>query len=773
LRVHRIAVVTLLAACINGSLAQGAMAEQGIRLQSSPTLGPPPASETSKSVPVIVQAREIRGRPGIDTVAEGDVELRRGDLLLRTDRLTYDAAEDLARALGHVRISRDGNVYTGPELQLRLERFEGFFLNPSYRLGRLGAAGTASRIDFIDDQRAVAFDATYTSCGVDGSGAPAWVLSADRVRIDQEANEGEAQGGVLRFYGVPILAAPTLSFPLSDARKSGWLPPSFALDSKSGFQTAVPYYWNIAPNRDATFTPSISARRGVGLESEFRYLEPTFNGEANLNLLPYDALAERSRYGLRAMHDGTLGDKTLLQLRLSRASDDDYWKDFPNDLGSLTPRLLAADLLVQRPTGHWTTYGRVQAWQVLQTADPTTRIDAPYQRLPQVGSRYVARHGPGLEVAFEGEFNRFVTPENSAGVLPRSDGSRLHALGSISRPFVTPGWTLLPKLSFNAATYSLDHAVANLQRESSRVIPTFSVDSAWTFERDTHGFGRALRQTLEPRLLYVNTPFVQQSDLPNFDSAAKDFNFESIFSDNLFSGVDRVSDGHQITAGVTTRFLDADTGAEALRLGIVQRYLFRDQRVTPDPVPATQRFSDVLLLGSTSLVNDWNFDASLQFRPEGNRTQRSVVGVRYSPGPFRTLATTYRFARGLTEQVEVGWQWPLYGPTPDANGRRHTSTSCGGTLYGVGRANYSLRDDRMIDSIVGFEYDAGCWIGRIVAERLSTGRSEATTRLLLQLELVGLSRLGTNPLQVLKDNVPGYRMLREGRPVGLPFDPYE
>ena len=177
-----------------------------------------------------------------------------------------------------------------------------------------------------------------------------------------------------------------------------------------------------------------------------------------------------------------------------------------------------------------------------------------------------------------------------------------------------------------------------MRRESSRVIPTLSVDSAWTFERDSHWFGRAVRQTLEPRLLYVNTPFVQQSDLPNFDAAAKDFNFESIFSDNLFSGVDRVSDGHQITAGVTTRFLDADSGAESLRLGIVQRYLFRDQHVTPDLEPSRQRFSDVLLLGSTSLVPHWNLDASVQYRPDGSRTQRSIVGVRYSPGPFRTVS---------------------------------------------------------------------------------------------------------------------------------------
>jgi LPS-assembly protein len=769
----------LLAAAIAGAAWGQAMApEDAIELHASPALAPPPHGDAAKSLPIILRAREVRGRPDLDTVAEGDAELRRGTLVIRADRLSYDQGDDLARAVGSVRISKEGNVYSGPELELHLERFEGWFRNPTYFLARTGAGGSAERIDFIDDQHAVATAATYTSCGLDGSGAPVWVLSAASVRIDTEANEGVAKNAVLRFYDVPILAAPSLSFPLSDARKSGWLPPSLALDSKSGLQVAVPYYWNIAPNRDATLTPSVSVRRGAGLDSEVRYLEPTFNGETRLNLLPYDGLADRSRYALRMLHDQTFGDFGLMQLRVNRVSDDDYWKDFPHDITSSTPRLLGSDLRFNRAFGDWSTYGRVETWQVLQTADPTTRIVAPYERAPQVGTRFLGRLGFGLEASFEGEFNRFIVPDNDA-IGGRPTGNRVHALGSLSRPYVTPGWSLVPKLSFNAASYALDDSTAGLRGSGGRVIPTLSVDSAWTFERDTTWFGRAVRQTLEPRLLYVNTPFIQQSDLPNFDAAPKDFNLESIYSDNLFSGVDRVSDGNQVTAGVTTRFLDPDTGAEALRLGIVQRYLFRPQHITPDATPSTRRFSDLLLFGSTNLVRNWNFDASTQYNPDTNRSQRSVLAIRWSPGPFRTLSAAYRYTRGLTEQVELGWQWPIYGRTPvekAAAGDASKSTgsgACGGSLYAVGHANYSLRDSRLIDSIVGFEYDAGCWIGRIVAERLSTGRSDATTRLLVQLELVGLSRLGTNPLQALKDNIPGYRLLREERASPQPYNPYD
>ena len=775
--------------------AQDAAPVDGVELRATQALQPSPRGEATRGLPIVLRAQTLTGRPDHEFAAEGNAEFRRGGMVIRADRLSYDPPSDLAIALGHVHISRDGNIYTGPELQLKVQRFEGFFVNPVYHFSRTGAGGSARRVDFIDEQRSVALGATYTSCPNDGPDGPVWQLSTARVSMDFTKNEGVAEGAVLRFYGVPILAAPRLSFPLTDDRKTGWLPPNVTLDTKSGLQVSMPFYWNIAPNRDATFTPSLSTRRGPGLESEFRYLEPRHAGEVKLNLLPNDRVTDRSRYALSAQHESEFDNATRVQLRVLQVSDDDYWKDFPRDVSALTPRLLASDLQITRPFsgsfGNWAGYARVQRWQVLQTADPTTRIEAPYERMPQLGARYEGRAGTGFELNLETEFNRFTNPDNPNGpplvpgaavpaYLARPTGMRVHALGSVSRPYITPGWSVIPKLALNAAAYSLDsNAAVGQERSPSRVIPTWSVDSAWVFERDTRFFGRAVRQTLEPRLLYVNTPFRDQSRLPNFDASAKDFNVDSIFSDNAFSGIDRVSDAHQVTAGLTTRVLDPDTGAEALRLGLAQRYLFRDQRITPDGLPLTRRFSDLLLLGSTTLVPNWTLDASLQYSPDIRRLTRSVVGARYSPGPYRTVSATYRAARGLSEQVELAWQWPIYGPQPEPGRatRRLTEgsagSSCNGSWYAVGRLNYSTLESRFTDAVAGVEYDAGCWIGRIVATRSSTSRSEATTRLLLQLELVGLSRLGTNPLQVLKDNIPGYKLLREDRPPAQPLNTYD
>jgi LPS-assembly protein len=194
--------------------------------------------------------------------------------------------------------------------------------------------------------------------------------------------------------------------------------------------------------------------------------------------------------------------------------------------------------------------------------------------------------------------------------------------------------------------------------------------------------------------------------------------------------------------------------------------LLRDQRITPDRLtpnglaaedttPA-KRFSDLLLFGSTSLVPQWRLDGTVEYNADTSRTVRSIVSARWQPGPFRNLSATYRYARGLSEQFELGWQWPLL-----QRGVASGPGQCKGTLYGVGRVNYSMQDSRITDSIAGLEYDAGCWIGRLIYQRTSTSASEASQHLMIQLELIGLSKLGSSPLKVLKDNIPGYQLLHD------------
>jgi len=743
----------------------------GAHAQSAaPASTPVPIGKVDeRSLPLEIGAGSLRGRPDLDFSADGGVELKRGRIRIFTDLLEYDIVGDRLRARGHVRIETTaGDRFAGPELLLSLDRFEGTFTRPEYFFGRTQAGGRAERIDFIDNQRSLVTRGDYTSCKRDGTGIPAWLLTTERVKLDFEANEGIAEGAVLRFLGVPILAMPVMSFPLTDARKSGWLPPSINLDSKSGLEIGMPWYWNIAPNRDATIAPLAYSRRGFGVEAEARYLEPGHRGELALHWLPKDRVFDDARRALKWQQSGlAFGDGARAwrwQHEGLRVSDDAYWKDFPRGLRSFAPRLLPLAGSAERDVAlaPWlasTVYARAQFWQVLQDPDPSVLIAAPYNREPQIGWRGAGTPwAGGPEFGFEAEFNRFALTHNDAS-SGRTEGRRVHLLASASRTWRAGGAWLTPRVALNSAQYRTDTPMVDGRTRASRTIPSVSLDSGLVFERRMEWFGRPLTQTLEPRLLYVNTPFRAQSTLPLFDSAAKDFNTDSLFSDNAFTGIDRVPDAHQLTAGLTTRWLDPGDGREALRLGLAQRYLLRDQQITPDGVPITQRLSDLLLVGSARLTTRWSFDAAVQYGSQSDRVNRSVIGARYNAGPFRSLSANYRLTRGASEQIDVGWQWPVYRADPAAA----AAGGCSGTLYTVGRINYSMRDSRITDSLAGLEYDAGCWIGRIVAERVSTGRAQATTRLMLQLELVGLSRLGSNPLSVLKDNIPGYTLLRDER----------
>lgn len=310
-------------------------------------------------------------------------------------------------------------------------------------------------------------------------------------------------------------------------------------------------------------------------------------------------------------------------------------------------------------------------------------------------------------------------------------------------------------------------------RTASRTLPTLSLDSGLVLERDARYFGRDFLQTLEPRAFFTWTPYRDQSLLPNYDSAAHDFSFASIYTENAFGGNDRISDTQAITWGASSRLLDPATGAEVLRLGLAQRFLVREQNVTlpsgncPDTSaagcsPVTEPLSDVLAGVRVQWSPQWSTDASVQFRPKENQSVRTTLSGRYTPGPYRVLSAAYRLQRGVSEQYDIGWQWPLNDLWQQPARTEVPGRGLGaGQWYSVGRINYSVPDKKIVDLVAGFEYDAGCWLGRIVLERLQRSTATANQRVLFQLEFTGFSRIGSNPLQTLKENVPRYQYLRE------------
>ncbi len=742
-----------------------------LRLRSSPQLQETTPEDTVRQQPSFVTGDRITGRPDLETIIDGNAELRRSDAVIRADRIDYNQPTDVVKARGNVRINKDGNTYSGTEGQIKLDSVEGYLDNTEYQFLRNGAYGQAERFEFTDANRSVARQATYTSCTrrPGPSWMPDWVLKAAQVNFDTETQTGEATDVQLRFYDVPILALPSLSFPLSDARKSGWLPPTFNTDTVSGVDLSVPYYWNIAPNRDATIYTSVMSKRGLNMGTEFRYRETDYNGVARYDLLPADRLRAATRWGLTSSHTGTLrnpiapiGD-VVLGLSVNRVSDADYWRDFPRASSSLTQRLLATDGTLAWARGPFSLSARALKWQTLQVADAI--ITPPYDRLPQFTARFNQSNwtaAGGMDVSAEFDTTRF-RADRTLTLQP--NGQRTYLQAQISKPWASPAYFFTPKLQLHGTDYRLDSPLADGTTQARRTVPTASLDSGLIFERGTSYFGRSFIQTLEPRALYVYTPFRNQAALPNYDSGANDFNFASIYGTNSFIGNDRIADNNLLTLGITSRLLDPDTGAEAVRLAYAQRLRFADQNVSlPGGSPDTARFSDMLFGANVNWSPKWSTEAVVQYNPKTRESERSTLGVRFNPGNYRTFSAAYRFTRSQNEQVDLGWQWPLNDLWGDKGKDLGVGQGQGeGRWYSVGRLNYNLKDRKIVDTVIGFEYDAGCWLGRVVFDRIQTTATSANKRISFQLEFVGFTRLGvgTNPLKTLKDNVPSYQYLRE------------
>ena len=761
-----IILCTMLQAALAQSQPGNAGAGEPLKLKSSPQLDELIAPTVRSALPTFLYGDRTSGRTDLETVLEGDAVLRRGDTVIRADRLEYYQPDDQAKARGNVHINRAGNVYEGPQLELKLDAGEGFFLQPTYQLLQNGAHGEADRVDFLDEKRVVVTNATYTTCRrLPGpSWVPDWILRAASLNLDNEEDVGVAQGATLSFMGVPILPVPYLSFPLSGARKSGFLPPTIGVDTVNGPEVTLPYYWNIAPNRDATIMPTLMTKRGINVGGEFRYLEAAYSGTVNGSYMRGDILRGSDRWSLNTAHQGSINTglaavgPLALSFRLNRVSDDNFWRDFAGDNGALTQRLLANDATLSWGRGFFSASLRTLKWQTLQDVD--SPIVPPYDRLPQLNARYVRTNVNGFDFSLEGDYTQFQADANLTG---QPNGRRSFALAQLSRTWRAPGWFVKPKMQLHSTSYEFDAPMADGSRTATRALPTFSLDGGLVFERDASYFGRSFLQTLEPRVFYVATPFRDQSLLPNYDSGANDFNFATIFTENAFVGNDRISDNNLLTLGVTTRLLDPQTGAEAVRLGIAQRFRFSDQNVTlPGGVPEAAGFSDVLAGATVNWNTRWSFDSTFQFNPRTEQSTRSTVGVRYSPGNYRVVSAAYRFQRDASEQIDIGWQWPLNDLWGDRGQELGAGRGQGdGRWYSVGRLNYSLLDQKVVDAVIGLEYDAGCWLGRIVVQQLQTGVATPTQSILFQLEFVGFARIGSNPLKTLKDNIPRYQYLRE------------
>jgi LPS-assembly protein len=761
-------------------------------LPGVPGLPVPSAPKGEDGHPVFIVADRIMGRSEEVTEAEGNVEVRKVGSQLFADKVTYWSLEDEVDALGHVRLLQNDDELSGPRLRMKLSEQIGFFEQADYKFKRevksrfyrpvmavstavgtttsTGGAplmisvpsgyglpttvperrstegnGHADRIDFEGENQVRLTDATYSTCKPDDTD---WYVRAREMRLDYDREEGSLSDASLVFKDVPIFYSPVGSFSLNRQRKSGFLAGNFAASSKNGFDLTVPYYWNLAPNYDVTFYPREMSRRGFQLGGEGRYAGHNYIGNTRLEYLPNDQLLDRSRYAYGVTHFHNLGQGLSANLNWNGVSDDRYWQDFSSRLLQTSQVQLPRQVgLSYDSRSWWAASMQFLRYQTLQL-DPKSPVERPYFIEPQINFSGRLPNVYKSDFSVIGQFSKF-------GHQTQVEGSRLVFYPQLSLPIVDPAYTVIPKIGLHVTEYGLNRQATGTPDRISRVLPTFTLDSTAFFERDTQWFGAGnYIQTLEPRLYYVYIPYRGQDQIPVFDTAPADFNFAQIFNENRYTGYDRINDANQLTAAVTTRFLDAVSGIERFKAMVGQRYYFRDQRVTLKTPTITETarnddFSNFLAAFNGLVLPKTYVDAAWEYSYDRSRSERYSIGARYQPELAKVISASYRFTRdpgslGQVEQVDVAGQWPIAS-----------------RWYAVGRYNYSVRDKQLLEAIGGLEYNAGCWATRFVVQRLEALSGSSNTTFFFQLELNDFASIGSNPVQLLRRTIPGYGKVNE------------
>ncbi|NMG65725.1 LPS assembly protein LptD [Azoarcus indigens] len=720
-----------------------------------------PAAQPSAATPAPggteIRALRISGTRAVEMVADGDAELQRGETVLSADKLTYREPTDEALADGNVRLREGQSQVTGPAAQLVVGEQVGEFQSPAYRITRerpsliegepprvVSGGGQADVMYFEGENHYRLENATWSTCTPDD---PDWYIKARDLQLDYDREIGTARSGTVVFKDVPLLWTPWAEFPLVGQRQSGLLAPTFGTSNKTGLDLSVPYYWNIAPNYDATIAPRYMSRRGLQLAIEGRYLGETYKGEARVEWLPRDNVSGEERSLGSWQHQQWLTPQLYASFDVNGVSDDEYFEDLSTRISVASKvNLVREGRLMYVGGDWWSASALVQSYQTLN-ADPDVTYTTPYRRLPQL---MLNANRPdligGLAATFQSEYVKFAHPDEG---MP--EGTRVTVYPSLSLPIQRAGYYITPKIGVHQTQYDLDRGLPGGRDSITRTVPIYSVDAGMTFERDINLFGSDYVQTLEPRLYYLNVPYRRQDDIPIFDTSRYDFGFAQIFSENLYTGGDRIADANQITAAVTTRLIDPTTGGERLRALIGQRYYFEDQRVTINQLggsvveePRTGRRADILAGFSGHFNRENSLDSLIQYNPRDNWTERFNVVYRYQPDFAKALNLSYRYARDILRDVDVSGQWPL-----------------GGRWYGVSRLTHSLKDDRLTEAIAGLEYDGGCWVFRVAAHRFATNSEDTTQAFFIQLELNDLASIGTSPVSLIKRSVPGYGTINE------------
>ncbi len=745
----------------------------------------------------------------------GNVVITRNIQKLTADKARYNKTTSIFDAEGNVVISEPGIILKGDTARYQTDERKGRLDHASYELPSRPAQGVADNIRFkpgtinLDNP-------TYSTCPASD---PDWELSASDLELHTEEGYGEGTNAVMRFKGVPIAYTPYIRFPLNNERQSGFLMPAIGSSDSNGFELATPYYFNIAPDQDATFTPRVLSDRGLMLGGEYRYLSKNHSGEVYAEWLNDRSYDDRRDIAEIAQREGSNNNPTIngkqipndisrnrgafsMQQRANwgngwsgnvdynYVTDRYYLEDFGNNLRDKSATHLLREGLVRYNGDIFNFMARAQGYQELRSASHT------YSRLPQItlsANDDYTPYGIDLRGGFNSEFVTFkenwddIDLYNNNPDNERVEGSRFHIAPDISLPFRNSYSFIIPKLSLDMVTYKLDNedkdikyfgSVSNpkasiLDDTPSRVAPIFSLDSGLYFDRDLSLFNLPMQQTLEPRLYYLYVQDKDQSDIPIFDTALSTFSFNQLFRENRFNGFDRLGDANQLTAALTSRLLDSNSGMERLTASIGQIYYFEDRNVTlnydskGDPIQARKdkdSSSSIATEITSRFARNWYTSYSLLYDPNNDgQTDESRYRLQFKADRYHIANLDYSYRAGDYEQIEASTYWKIasqwralahwYYSIYDNQAKFDPRS---GSVV-INKAN--TRDSYTLDAKVGLEYDSCCYALRlVVGQDQSDYYADTNNYVMMQIQFKGLGSIGQSigGGGNLVDDIPGF-----------------
>ncbi len=670
-------------------------------------------------------------------IFSGNVEVNWNTQSLEADQIRYNQANDTLDAQGNIYYQTPGLLLSGESAHMELTTDRGHMENTQYRFPARRVQGSAAEVEILDRDRSRYKDITYSTCAPGNNG---WAVEANELEVDRASGMGTVYGGIVKFKGVPFFYLPYATFPIDNQRKSGFLVPSIGHSSETGFDVTTPYYFNIAPSMDATFSPRYMSKRGWLLGGEFRYLTDWYNSQIRAEILPDD----NSRGGddedtLRGAfsYRGNSFPTTRWQLdtNINYVSDTDYVEDLSGSLSTSSARHLERRGDLRYLGDDWEFLGRLQHFQTIDQTIAT--VDRPYARLPQLKLSLEKEALGPLVTHLETEYVYFDLDDTV-------HGHRFDISPGLSLQLRNSWGYLIPKISGRYTAYDLDDQTVGNPATPERSLYTASLDTGLIIEREGSWFGNAFTQTLEPRLFYLYTPRENQDELPVFDTSEFDLSFANLFRENRFNGADRVGDANHLTVALTSRTLDGGTGEELLHASIGQIFYFEDREVQlPGMMEMDESSSAIVGEIAARLSGNWHTRATVQWDPHtsGDHTRQAAFHLYYRGDEGGLINLAHRYRANLLDQSDVSFRWPVTQ-----------------RLSMVARWNHSWRENRDLEGFGGFEYDSCCWIFRAVARHYVNDEShDSNTAFFAQLELKGLTSLGSRIDNFLEDGILGYQ----------------